>query len=122
MRDYAIYVIKDYPDDGNHLECDLSLPFQIRRGEDGYYYRDKKGIERKYNIYKGDKIDDRWIVHLHSNEGSEDGLNPSLVKIFHIMVDKDLDKIIDYCFSVYEKSLRMELKRIEKLKKEMKII
>lgn len=119
---YFITTIRNYPDDGRHLECHLPLPFDIKRGEDGYYYHDKRGKECKYNLFKSEgKVDDRWIVHLDKTENAVDGINPSLERIFHIMVDKDLDKIVDYCFEVYEKSLEMEKKRLEKLRKELGI-
>ena len=114
MRNYYITVIQNYPDDGNHLECHLPLPFIIRRGEDGYFYRDKKGKECKYNMFKGNKTDDRWIVHLYSR-----GISPSLEKIFEIHVSKDLDKIVDYCFKVYRKSLNMEFDRLVEIEKKL---
>jgi hypothetical protein len=121
MRKYDIATIENYPDDGNHLECHIQLlPFDIKRGEDGYYYTDKKGIERKYNLFKNEnKIDDRWIVHI---DGDAPGANRSLRDIFNIMVDKDLDKIVDYCFDIYEKSLELEKKKVEKLRKELGVI
>lgn len=117
MRKYDITVIENYPDDGNHLECFIPLPFQIRRGEDGYYYYDKRGVERKYNLFKSEnKIDDRWIAHI---DGDAPGANRSLREIFHIIVDKDLDKVVDYCIATYEKSLKLELKKLERFKKEI---
>lgn len=123
-KTYDITVIENYPDDGNHLECNLPLPFDVKRGEDGYYYRDKKGVERAYNLKNINndkrKTDDRWIVHLDT--GRLHGINPSLERIFNIMVDKDLDKIVDYCFDIYEKGLEMEKKRLEKLRKEFGVI
>lgn len=115
MRNYCIYAIPNYPDDGKHLECIIDLPFEIRKGEDGYYYK-KKGKEYKYNLFKGNKIDNRWICWL---DKSREGVNPSLIKIFEIQVGKDLDKIVDYCFNIYEKSLQLELKRLKKLKSEL---
>jgi len=104
----SFFTIPNYPDDGNHIECEIELPFEIRKGEDGYFWNDKNGKERSYNIFKSDKIDDRWIVHL-----TEDA-NKSLQQIFEIKVNKSLDKIIDYCITVYVKSLKMEIKRINK--------
>lgn len=104
----SIFVIKDYPDDGKHLECDIGLPFEIRKGEDGYFWIDKHGKEKSYNVFKGGKIDDRWIVHLTKKA------NPSLMKIFEIKINKDLDKIIDYCVQLYIKSLKMEIARLTK--------
>lgn len=115
MRNYCIDTIENYPDDGKHLECSIDLPFQIRKGEDGYYYK-KKGKEYKYNLFKGNKIDDRWICWIDRDEL---GVTPSLVKIFEIQVGKDLDKIVDYCYSIYEKSLQLELKRLAIIKKEL---
>jgi hypothetical protein len=123
MRKYDISTIENYPDDGNHLECHISLPFDIKRGEDGYYYTDKKGIEHTYNLKDinnlNRKTDDRWIVHIN---GNAPGANRSLRDIFNIMVDKDLDKIVDYCFDIYEKSLELEKKKVEKIRKELGII
>lgn len=117
MRNYYITAIKNYSDDGNHLECHLPLPFQIRRGEDEYIYRDKHGIEKKYNIFKGDKIEKRWIAHL--TDGGYHGINPSLEEIFEIKVDADLDRLVNYCFRMYEKSLKLEAQRLKKIKKEL---
>lgn len=109
MEQYTIETIKDYPDNGKHLECNLNLPFQIRKGEDGYCYRNKKGIEITYNIYKSEtKIDERWICHLIA------GSNESLETIFEIKASKDLDVIIKYCVDTYKKSLELEITRIKK--------
>ena len=123
MRNYKLKTIHQYPDNGKHLECFIALPFQIRKGEDGYWYNNKKGKECTYNIYMDKnknridctKTDERWIVHLDSSYGS----NRSLFDIFEIKVNKDLDKIVDYCLKIYEKSLKLELKRLKELKKEM---
>jgi len=106
---YYIKTIKNYPDNGKHQECFVDFPFLIRKGADGYYYRNKKGVELKYNLDKNYKIiDKRWIVHL------KDTANSSLCEIFEIKVHKDLDVIIKYCTKVYLKSLKLEIKRIEK--------
>jgi len=104
----SIFTIPNYPDNGKHQECEIGLPFEIRKGEDGYFWTDKKGKEKSYNIFKGDKIDNRWIVHL-----TEDA-NKSLLKIFEIKMNKDLDKIIEYCVNLYIRSLKMEILRITK--------
>jgi hypothetical protein len=115
-KPYHIETIKNYPNNGNHLECHIDLPFQIRKGEDGYHYRDDKGVERKYNMFKTEgKIDDRWIVHI---DGDKPGYNPSLKMIFNIMVSKDLDKIIAYCIMMYEESLNLELQRVHLIRTE----
>jgi hypothetical protein len=115
-KPYYVETIKNYPNDGNHLECFIDLPFQIRRGEDGYYYNDSKGVERKYNMFKTEnKVDNRWIVHI---DDVKPGYNQSLEKIFNIMVNKDLDKIIKYCIEIYEKSLTLELQRVHLIKAE----
>ena len=104
-----IYTIEDYPDDGNHQECYIDFPFQIRKGEDGYVYRNKKGKELKYNIYKNSsRIDKRWICHL------KEGANKSLQEIFEIKANKNLDVIIKYCMRKYKQSLKLEINRIEK--------
>ena len=107
-----IYTIENYPADGNHLECDINLPFQIRKGEDEFYYINEKGEEKSYNNYKN-KIDDRWIVFL-TDEASE-----SLQNIFKIKVSRDLDKIIEYCQNIYKKSIELEIKRLNKELKEI---
>jgi len=104
-----IFTIQNYPDDGKHQECKIGLPFEIRKGEDGYFWVDKNGKEQSYNIFKSDKIDSRWIVHLDKNSY----INPSLNKIFEIKVNKDLDKIIDYCVFIYVKSCKLEIKRLQ---------
>ncbi|MFA5366307.1 MAG: hypothetical protein WC333_00090 [Dehalococcoidia bacterium] len=115
QKPYYIETIENYPKDGKHLECFINLPFQIRKGEDGYYYRDKNGVELTYNIFKTNRIDNRWIVHIN---GNKPGYNASLEKIFNIMVSKDLDKIVAYCIKVYEKSLELELQRVRLIKAE----
>jgi hypothetical protein len=116
MRNYYIDTIAHYPDDGKHQECWIDLPFQIRKGEDGYYYK-KKGKEYKYNMFKDEnKIDDRWICWIDSDK---DRVNPSLTKIFEIQVGRNLDKIVDYCYDIYLKSLVMELDRVKKLRNEL---
>ena len=119
MRNYYIDTIANYPDDGKHQECFIDLPFQIRKGEDGYYYK-KKGKEYKYNLndINNDKrkVDDRWICWIDSDR---EGVTPSLVKIFEIQVNRDLDKVVDYCFKVYRKSLNMEFDRLVKIEKEL---
>ena len=120
MRNYNIKPIKNYPDNGKHLECKIDLPFLIRRGEDGYIYTDKNGVEKLYGMEKKKdgsyihKTDSRWIVHIDGN-GNGKGINKCLEGIFEIMVNKDLDKIVDYCFKIYEKSLKLELLRLESL-------
>jgi len=107
--------LKNYPINGKHQECLINLPFKITKGEDQFYWNDKKGNEHKYNIFKNaNKIDQRWIVFL-----KKDYCNPSLKKIFEIKVNKDLNKIIDYCFKIYQKSLKLELKRLKELKEEI---
>jgi len=105
---YNINTIQDYPDNGKHLECFINLPFQIQKGEDGYCYIDKRGIERSYNLFKTkDKIDDRWIVHLTEKT------NQSLNDIFEIKCHKDLAVIIKYCVKIYVRALKMELERMK---------
>lgn len=104
---YSINTISDYPDNGKHMECEISLPFDIRKGEDAYEYT-IKGISKMYNVFKSEtKIDDRWIVHLKEQS------NESLEKIFEIKLNKDLYVILSYCKKIYIKSLKMEIKRIQ---------
>jgi hypothetical protein len=109
MNNYTIETLPNYPDNGKHLECYIDLPFNIRKGEDGYHWKDKKGNEHTYNLNKSGKVDERWIVHLSRF------CNTSLEEIFEIKVNKDLDKILSYCLRIYKKSLTMELKRIKNL-------
>jgi hypothetical protein len=123
MLKYDIKPIKNYPDNGKHLECNIGLPFKIRKGEDGYVYYDKNGKEKLYGYKKIKnnyihKTDDRWIAHINGNRL---GYNNSLIEIFEIQVNKDLDKIVDYCFKTYEKSLNLELLKLKKLKTEFEI-
>lgn len=108
LEDFIIS-IDNYPDDGNHLECVLDLPFEIRKGEDGYIWLDKNGVEHKYNMYKTDhRIENRWIVHLRRDA------NNSLNEIFEVRMNKDLNKIVKYCVTLYLKSLEMEKERVQK--------
>lgn len=101
--------IDNYPDDGNHLECVLDLPFEIRKGENGYIWLDKNGVEHKYNMYKTDYwIENRWIVHLRKDA------NDSLNEIFEVRMNKDLNKIVRYCVKLYLKSLEMEKERVQR--------
>lgn len=109
MKQYIIETIEDYPDNGSHQECYIGLPFEIRKGEDGYHYINRKGKELKYNIYKSEtKVEDRWICYL------TEGANQSLESIFEVKVNRDLDVIIKYCVQKYKKSLKLEMKRINK--------
>lgn len=111
-----IVPLRHYPDNGDHQECFIGyFPFRITKGQDGYYYHDKNGNEKKYNLYKSGKIDKRWIVHLNEHcEYSNRNKNPSLDKIFEVKVNKNLDKIVEYCMAIYKKSLEMEIVRIAK--------
>jgi len=112
IKTYSISNLTTYPQDGNHQECFYLSAFEIRKGEDGYFYHDKKGNEKKYNLLKGDKIDDRWIVNI------KEEANESLKEIFEIKVHKDLNVILNYCADIYKKSLKMEIKRLQKELKE----
>lgn len=118
--EYKLLTMYQYPDDGNHLECwvdvPFNFPFEIRKGEDMYWYTDRKGKEKVYNGYKSDKIDKRWIVNLFTEEASA-----SLNEIFDIKVSKDLNKIIKYCIDIYKKSLVMEEARIQQELNNIKI-
>jgi len=105
---YSIKTIKTYPDDGNHKEVVIDLPFYISRGLDSFTYIGSTGKEKEYNSCKSSKTDRRWIVLL------KEGANPSLKKIFNIRLDKDLDKILDYCMKIYKKSLIEEISRLER--------
>ena len=106
--DYTIGTIKNYPDDGKHMECFNNTPFEIRKGEDAYEYT-IKGVKKTYNYRNSsDKIDERWIVNLKTEKASL-----SLKKIFEIKLHKDLDKILKYCDKLYQTSLKLELKNIK---------
>ena len=111
--EHSIVTLKNYPDNGKHQRCVTGLPFNISKGHDGFYYTDHTGLERKYNMFKGDKIDDRWIVFLKKKA------SPSLKKIFKMKLSKDLGKILDYCEKMYIKSLKMEIKRLTAELKEL---
>lgn len=109
---YIIDTLENYPDNGKHQQCWIELPFEIKKGEDGYYWMDKNKVEHPYNMFK-ENIDDRWIVHLAPDA------NQSLLEIFEIKVNKDLNKILQYCFKVYRKSLKMELDRLNHIEKSL---
>ena len=99
--------LKNYPQDGNHLECYTSLPFNITKGQNGFYYMDSKGNEKTYNKYKSDEvIEKRWIAELKPNPNKE------LEKLFFIKCSTNLDLVIDYCTKIYIKSLELQLKNI----------
>lgn len=109
--------LTNYPRDGKHMECFIYLEydsffkilrcFEIKKGEDGYWYNDKNGKEKTYNVFKSDKTDDRWIVNINKDYASE-----SLKDLFEIKVNKRLDIIIKYCINLYIKSLKMERESI----------
>ena len=103
--EYYTSTIENYPDNGNHLQCNVSAPFCIRKGEDGYFYQTDGQKEKNYNF--GNKITKLWICHL-TEDASE-----SLEKIFKIKTSLNLETILKYCTKTYVKSLKMELKRIE---------
>lgn len=109
--------IKHYPDDDNHLECHLPLPFEIKRGGE----EDKRDVEAKNSLFKSE-TNDKWTVHLKTGENETHGINPSLKRIFRVKVNKNLNKIINYCFDIYEKSLELEKKRLEELRKKFGVI
>ena len=89
----------NYPDDGNHLICELDgLPFDIRKGEDRYYWTAEDGTECAYD-------GDRWIVWL------TDGASESLTQLFEVKIDTELSSIIHYCVNIYVESLHMEIER-----------
>ena len=100
---YTVINTDTYPKNGKHQTCLTGLPFDIQKGEGGYYYK-VKGVQKKYNL--GKKVDERWICHL------EDYANHSLQRIFEIKVNKDLDEIVKYCVKLYLKSLQMEREKV----------
>ena len=106
----TIRPLKDYPDNGKHLQCVLgNLPFEIRKGADGYYYM----VDDEEYSYNLDGNDQRWIVHLNLFA------NESLRSIFKVQVNESLDIIVDYCIEIYKKSLELEIKRLKKELKEL---
>lgn len=115
MRNYNIITIKNYPDDGKHQVCNLDIPIVITKGEDPFHWIDNKGVEHLYGSYTG-KVDERWICYLYGE--TRTGINPSLKKIWENKVNKDLDKIVDYCLKVYRKSLALEMDRLIEIEKE----
>lgn len=114
-----IYNLPRYPDNGKHQECSIyfrdrkptSLPFEIKKGEDGYHYR-VNGKEKKYNLREDGEVSQTWIVHLSSCSMSLP--NESLEEIFEPKENKSLVNIIQYCIDIYKKSLMMEVIRINK--------
>jgi len=102
---YEIKNLKDYPNDGNHQEVVWDLPFEIRKGEDGYWFT-VDGKERIYNM--GKTPTSKWIVNLKPNASD------SLKKIFKIRLSFEYEKLIEYCIPLYKQSLQMEIKRLTK--------
>lgn len=102
---YEIKTMKNYPEDGKHQEVVWDLPFEIRRGEDGYWYT-VDGKERTYNM--GKTTTSKWIVNLKSNASD------SLKKIFKIRTALEYEKLIEYCIPLYKQSLQMEIVRLNK--------
>lgn len=103
-----------YPDNELHQECFIYLPgnilpFEMRKGEDGYHYH-TNGKEKKYNLREDGEVSQNWIVHLSSCSLSLP--NKSLRDIFEIKESKSLVEIIRYCIDLYKKSLAMEVIRI----------
>lgn len=106
---YEVRTLKNYPDNGKHQVCKIDLPFDITKGEDGFYWVDKNGVQHKYNLFSTkSKVDDRWIATI-----KEGVLNPSLIKLFDTKVHKDLNVVVDYCKKTYIKSLNQELQRVK---------
>lgn len=102
---YKIINIPNYPKDGNHQEVLWDLPFEIRKGEDGYYFTvDGKG--HTYNMGKTPTT--KWIVNLKPNASD------SLKKIFKIRTAFECEKLIEYCIPLYKQSLQMEIRRLIK--------
>jgi len=106
---YIIRTIKNYPDDGKHQEViaitPFDFPFEIRKGEDSYWYNDKEGVQHCYN--GGENTTELWIVNLR-----EDEANKSLRDIFEIKVMRDVDKLIAHCLRLCKRSIPMEIKRL----------
>ena len=111
--DFTIETLINYPDNGKHQFIKCDYPFNISKGHDGFFYTDHTGLEKKYNMSKGNKIDDRWILFLKKKA------SPSLKKIFKIKVNKDLGKVLEYCEKMYISSLKMEIKRLTAELKEL---
>ena len=105
--------IRIYPDDGKHQEYITKLPFTILKGVDPFRYS-SNGKDMYYNDEKkwGNRVDNRWIALTNASA------NPSLKFIFKAKLSKDIDKVLEYCKKTYLKSLKLELKRIEKEIKE----
>ena len=118
LLDYNITTIEHYPDDGNHQQCNVDEPFCIRKGEDGYTYKDKNGISKEYNLRytKTGKfiLSKNWICHL------TEGASESLQEIFNIRENRNLDVILKYCTKLYIRSLKLEIERINMELKQFK--
>ncbi|MCP4665134.1 MAG: hypothetical protein GY849_02115 [Deltaproteobacteria bacterium] len=110
LRNY-ITTIEHYPDNGKHQQCNVNAPFNIRKGQDGYYY-DKNQKEKAYNLHEETKTGKctptkKWICHL------TEGASESLKKIFYIKESVNLEIILKHCTKLYIKSLKLEIKRIK---------
>ena len=118
LFDYTITNLEDYPDDGNHQQCNVHKSFCIRKGEDGYTYINKDGVKKKYNMRYNKKNNlvstKNWICHL-TEDASE-----SLREIFDVRESKSLDVILKYCTRLYIKSLKLEIKHMKEELKQFK--
>lgn len=104
--DVTVGNIKNYPDDGDHMECTfLDIDIDIRRGVDSFTYFDEN-MERKVYNESGDGSK-RWVCTLHSRK------NISLNSIFVVKEFDLLDDAIEYSYNMYMKSLSMEIDRIK---------
>lgn len=104
--DVTVGNIKNYPDDGDHMECTfLDIDIDIRRGVDSFTYFDEN-MERKVYNESGDGSK-RWVCTLHNRK------NISLNSIFVVKEFDSLDDAIEYSYDMYMKSLSMEIDRIK---------
>ena len=110
--------LETYPQNGKHQKCVVGgLPFIFTKGEDTFYWNDKKGKTHKYNTYKNpDKIDERWVIFIDVRKKTS-----YLNRIFEIKVNKNLDKLIEYGIKIYKKALIAEIKDFNKNFPEQKI-
>lgn len=106
---YTIRPLKNYRDDGNHLECVVDLPFHIVKGVDPFTYYDKNNKLRTYN--GGKDTTKKWIITLNSL-GME---SQYLRENFHEKEALDPLTLVKYAIRVYKKYLKEESVRVKLL-------
>ena len=95
---YDIMPIKNYPDNGDHVEVVFKhyYPLRITKGEDQWFFKDTKGIQRKNNV----KL---FVVYSYTISGEDFD--------FQIKQFLDVDNAILYAINQYKKYLKVKIKQ-----------